>query len=61
MKQGDYVITPRFGNVRIAEVFDNMKDAIEAGYTEATHYEGEYEILGKNIGINRMRFAGIKK
>jgi hypothetical protein len=61
MKKGDYVKTPRFCTVKIEEVFENARSARAEGYTEPTHYEGEYEILGKHTGINRMIFAAIKK
>lgn len=63
MKPGDYVRTPRFLNVRIEEVFDNMEEARDAGYTETTHYRDDpnYGILGKSIGLNRMKFAAFRK
>lgn len=61
MKAGDMVRTPRFLTVRIAEVFEDAKSARAAGYTEPTHYDGEYDIKGKHTGINRMTFAAIKK
>lgn len=61
MKKGDYIRTPRFCTVKIEEVFDNTKVARSEGYTEPTHYEGEYEILGKHTGINRMVFAAAQK
>lgn len=61
MKANDYVKTPRFLTVKIQEVFETVKDMYEAGYYEPTHYEGEYAIQGKSIGINRMIFAAAKK
>ena len=61
MKQGDCIRTPRFLTVRIAEVFDSKKSAMAAGYTEPTHYEGDYEIFGKHTGENRMQFAAVQK
>jgi hypothetical protein len=63
IKKGDYVKTPRFLTVRIEEVFENMEDAWEQDYKETTHYkdDGDYEILGKHIGTNRMIFGAIKK
>lgn len=62
MKAGDYINTPRFLKVRIAEVFESRKEAKEQGFTEPTHYDDcEYDIRGKNIGENRMIFASIKK
>jgi hypothetical protein len=61
MKIGDFIRTPRFCTVKINEMFDSVKAARAEGYTEPTHYEGEYEILGKHIGINRMVFAAVKK
>ncbi len=61
MKTGDYIRTPRFCTVKIEKVFNNVKSAKAEGYTEPTHYEGEYEILGKHTGINRMTFAAAQK
>lgn len=61
MNKGDYIYTPRFCNVRIEEVFENRDEAIESGYTEPTHYRGDYDVLGKSIGVNRMVFAAVKK
>lgn len=61
MKAGDYIKTPRFCTVKIEEVFDSTKAARAEGYTEPTHYEGEYEILGKHTGINRMIFAAARR
>lgn len=61
MKVGDHIYTPRFCTVRINEVFESENEAIENGYTEPTHYRGEYKILGKSIGMNRMVFAAAKK
>ena len=61
MVKGDYIYTPRFSRVRIAEVFENMEIAKANGYTEPTHYEGEYDVLGKSTGIDRMVFCAVKK
>lgn len=62
MRINDYVMTPRFCTVRIAQVFETKIDAVEAGFEEATHYQNsEYGILGKSIGNNRMIFAAYKK
>lgn len=61
MNKGDYIYTPRFCNVRIEEVFENRDEARENRYTEPTHYKGDYDVLGKSIGINRMVFAAVKK
>lgn len=64
MKKGDYVKTPRFLTVKIEDVFDNVFQAYEAGYTEPTHYTWKnkdgYDVLGKMIGTNRMNFAAVK-
>lgn len=61
IKQGDYVKTPRFLNVRIEKVFNNEAEARKEGYKEASHYEDErYKIEGKHIGENRMLFAAIE-
>ena len=61
MNKGDYIYTPRFCNVRIEEVFENRDEVRENGYTEQTHYRGDYDVLGKSIGVNRMVFAAVKK
>ena len=62
MQKGDRIRTPRFLTVRIEEVFENRDEAIEAGYTEPTHYRStDYEVVGKNIGGYDMIFAAYKK
>ena len=67
MKKGNYVTTPRFGNVKIAEIFENRQDACSAGYTEPTHYYREnWTVLGKTIscpspGWCEMHFAAVKE
>lgn len=62
MKIGDHVYTPRFCTVYIECVFNSREDAVNAGYSEPTHYQNpEYGIVGKSIGINRMVFAAYKK
>lgn len=61
MKKGDYIYTPRFCNVRIEEVFGGRDEARENGYTEPTHYNGEYDVLGKPLGVNKMIFAAVRK
>ena len=62
MKKGDYIQIPRFLTVKIEEVFESREKAMENGFNEPTHYEdGEYEVLGKSLGMNRMIFAGVKK
>ena len=58
---GDYVRTPRFCTVRISAVFETARQMREAGYTEPTYYEGDLDIRGKSIGINRMIFAAAPK
>ena len=61
MKAGDYVYTPRFCTCKIEKVFDSKKEARAEGYTEPTHYRGEYEIMGKVTSLNHMNFAAIQK
>jgi len=63
LKKGQYVSTPRFLTVKLDKVFSNQKNALNAKYTEPTHYDNNpaYGILGKHIGPNRMTFAGYKK
>ena len=58
MKKGDWVNTPRFLKVQIEDVL-TPEQAREQGYTEPTHYRGEYDIRGKHIGTNRMIFAAV--
>ena len=61
MEKGDYVHTPRFLKVKITDVL-TAKEANEKGFTEPTHYDNmNFDILGKNIGENRMIFAAVKK
>lgn len=61
MKIGDTIYTPRFCTVRIEEVFETKDEAKTNGYTEPTYYKGDYDVLGKSIGVNRMAFAAVKK
>jgi len=60
MQTGEWVNTPRFLKVKIQEVFENINELYKAGYTEPTHYDGEYRIQGKSTGINTMVFAAAK-
>ena len=62
MKVEECVYTPRFGTVKIFEIFENEEQARENGYKEPTHYQGKYyKILGRSFGMNRMVFAAVKK
>lgn len=54
---GTMIMTPRFLNVTIREVFDSYDDMIKAGYTEPTHYRGDFWVNGKVTGEYSMRFA----
>lgn len=59
---GDKVKTPRFLNVRIAAMFENVELAENCGFTEGTDFRDEsYHIRGKHIGNNRMLFGAIKR
>ncbi len=59
---GDKVQTPRFLQVRIAAMFENIELAESCGFTEPTHFTDEdYHIRGKSIGDNRMLFAAVKR
>ncbi len=60
MNKGDWVNTPRFLKVKIEAVL-TPEQAREQGYTEPTHYVGEYNILGRHIGPNCMVFAAVRK
>ena len=62
IKTGDYIETPRFLKVRIAEVYTDNDKALNDGYVEPTHYrDEEYVIRGKHTGKNMMIFAAIKR
>ena len=61
MKVGDRIYTPRFCTVQIKEVFETEEEAIKNGYKEPTYYKGNFDVLGKSIGIKRMVFAAVKK
>lgn len=61
IKKGDYVRTPRFLNVKIYEVFDTEEEARKAGFTETTHYLGDYGVLGKSLDPTHMIFAAYEK
>ena len=62
MKIGDKIHTPRFLTVKIAAIFQHHEDAYECGYAEPTHYRSnDISIVGKHIGLNRMRFAAVYK
>ena len=62
MNKGDWINTPRFLKVKIAEVLTRA-EAYDAGYTEPTHYrdDPDYDIYGKNSGEYRMVFAAVRK
>lgn len=60
IRKGDYVYTPRFCTVKIAEIFESEKEAAEHGYTEPTYYKGEYDVLGKSLDMYHMIFAAAK-
>ena len=66
MQAGKNVYTPRFCTVTIKEVFDNVRTAREAGYTEPTHYHKDgWTVLGRVIscpsaGWCEMVFAAAK-
>ena len=62
MEKGDFIRTPRFGTVKIQEVFQDYIEAGKQGFVEPTHYEDlEHDVLGKSLGTNRMVFAAINK
>lgn len=64
LTKGQFVHTPRFCTVRIAEVFSSVAEAAKAGFKEPTHYAWEhndgYDILGKSLDIYHMTFAAVK-
>jgi hypothetical protein len=51
--------TPRFLEVKIIAIFGKKADARQLGFTEPTHYDGEFEVYGRHIGINMMDFAAV--
>lgn len=59
LKVNDYVQTPRFGEVRVNEIFSSEQAANESGYTEPTHCIA-YTVLGKSTGLNRMVFCVVR-
>lgn len=63
MKEGSYVQTPRFGQVRIQEVFDSRAEAWKKGYREETYVTTNdgYGVAGKTMGYNLMVFAAYRK
>lgn len=62
MKKAEWVDTPRYGKVQIADVYESLADARAQGYTEPTHYKDEnYAVLGKSTRKDRMVFAAAKK
>lgn len=62
MTIGDRVYTPRFCTVTIKAVYEDRKDAYEAGYTEQSYYSNpEYGIVGRSIDLYHMEFAAYKK
>lgn len=54
---GARIETPRFLTVFIDEVFDRYEDMVMAGYTEPTHYRGDFKVNGKSTGEYSMKFA----
>lgn len=61
LKAGDVVRTPRFGDVKLEEVFGNHEMLRRAGYTWPPGYEGDFEIAGKPSGQSGIKFAAAKK
>jgi len=62
MKIGEYIKTPRFGEVKIKAMFFDKVEAWNSGYTEPTNFrDSEYFVRGKHIGENRMIFAAIAR
>ena len=63
MEKGKYILTPRFGRVKIEEVYSSESEARKEGYTETAHYwdDPEYGIYGKSLDMYHMQFAAFKK
>jgi len=58
MKLYDWIDTPRFCKVKIKAILTPAL-AREFGFTETTHYKGDFNIYGKHIGTNLMIFAAV--
>ena len=56
-----WINTPRFLKVQIIAIFKNKEDARKLGFVEPTHYDGEFDVLGRHIGTNMMDFAVVFK
>ena len=62
METGKYIYTPRFCRVKIKEIFDSPREAMEAGYTEPTHYHKDgWTVLGKSLDMYHMEFAAVNE
>lgn len=58
MYKGAEIRTPRFGIVKIKEVFQTEMDAYYAGYKETTHYRDDLiVVVGKSLDMYHMQFA----
>jgi len=59
---GAWIKTPRFCTVKLEAVFTDRQAAGDAGYVEPTHYDNcQWDVFGKNTGVNRMAFAAVRK
>lgn len=62
VKVGDYINTPRFCTVKIAEVFASEAEAHSHGYSISSYYRGDdCTIWGKSLDLYHMRFAAVPK
>lgn len=62
MKKGDFITTPRYGEIRLQAVYESLEEARKAGYKEDTWYKDPaYGILGKDLGKDLMAFAAYKR
>ena len=62
MKPGDLVSVPRFGLVKIDNVYANYHECYRRGYKELTYFDSEeWGIIGKVIATNTITFAAYRK
>ena len=62
IRKGKYIQTPRFLNVRIADIL-TKEEARKQGFKEPTHYDSDpdFDVFGKSTGENKMLFAAVLK
>ena len=62
MRKGDFIATPRYGEIHLQAVYESLDEARKAGYKLDTLYKDPaYGILGKDLGMELMAFAAYRK